>query len=351
MWLHREFSIECEADLVTLTMKHQSITLNTVFELKNRTQVKEFFLLGMSDDFEVQVLLLLIFSVFFLVTMVGNALIISIIVLCSRLHNPMYFFLCNLSFLDICYSSVTVPKMLSNLLAERKTISFYGCIAQMYFFHVLGSAEMFLLAVMAYDRYVAICNPLRYPTIMSWKASAQLAAAAWLGGFTHSTLHTALILRLSFCGPNLIEHFFCDATPLLVLSCSDTSVDEVLILTTPGVLGPSCFLLILVSYCYIISSILKIRSAEGRKKTFSTCASHVMVVSVFYGTGVFVYIQPMSVYSAANNSFITVFYAVITPMLNPIIYALRNKDVKGAMKTVLCKKRTIVGKTEIVNIF
>ncbi|XP_078506422.1 olfactory receptor 4E2-like [Lissotriton helveticus] len=318
---------------------------------ENKTQVKEFILLGMSDDSMAQILLFLAFLVFFTMTVVGNGAIIAVITFCPRLHNPMYFFLCNLSFLDICYSSVTVPKMLTNLLTERKSISFNGCIAQMYFFHVLGSGEMFLLAVMAYDRYAAICNPLRYTMIMSWRLTGQLAAAAWLGGFIHSTLHTALILRLAFCGPNHIEHFFCDATPLLVLACSDTSVDEVLILTTPGVLGPSCFLLILVSYSYIISSILKIHSAEGRRKTFSTCASHVMVVSVFYGTGVFVYIQPMSVYSAANNSFITVFYAVITPMLNPIIYTLRNKDVKGAITAILCREHKAVGKTEIVHIF
>ncbi|XP_029442982.1 olfactory receptor 1052-like [Rhinatrema bivittatum] len=319
--------------------------------MMSTTNAEEFFLLGISDIHELQIPLYLIFLLFYLTTVVGNAAIILIIRLEPRLQTPMYFFLSNLSFLDICYSSVTVPKMLANLLAEQKLISFSGCIAQMYFFHVVGSSEMFLLTVLAYDRYVAICNPLRYPVIMNKMISIQLAATSWVGGFIHSTVHTILKLRLSFCGPNEIDHFFCDATPLLKLSCSDTSLDEILLLITPGVLGPSCFLLILVSYSYIISSILKINSAEGRQKTFSTCASHVIVVSIFYGTGVFVYIQPMSTYASFNNRFITVFYAVITPMLNPIIYTLRNKDVKGALRKMLCRKSNTSRIIEIVNIY
>ncbi|XP_030068935.1 olfactory receptor 5V1-like, partial [Microcaecilia unicolor] len=321
--------------------------------LKNNSQknVEEFILLGISDIYQLQILFYLIFLLFYLITVVGNASIIIIIRVEPHLQTPMYFFLSNLSFIDICYSSVTVPKMLVNLLAEKKLISFGGCIAQMYVFHILASSEMFLLVVMAYDRYVAICNPLRYPVIMNKMTGVRLAAAAWLGGFIHSTLHTMLILRLSFCGPNEINHFFCDALPLLKLSCSDTSLDQILLLTTPGILGPSCFLLILISYSYIINNILKINSAEGRQKTFSTCASHVIVVTVFYGTGVFVYIQPMSIYSSFNNRFITIFYAVVTPMLNPIIYTLRNKDVKGALKKILCRKPIISKTIKIANIY
>nr|XP_033788719.1 olfactory receptor 1052-like [Geotrypetes seraphini] len=340
------------SSLNTINLVDNHLNVAGIPSQKNSSQknVEEFFLLGISDIHELQILFYLLFLLFYLITMVGNASIIVIIRVEPRLQTPMYFFLTNLSFIDMCYSSVTVPKILVNLLAEKKLISFGGCIAQMYFFHILASSEMFLLVVMAYDRYVAICNPLRYPVIINKMTSVQLAAAAWLGGFVHSTLHTMLMLRLSFCGPNEINHFFCDATPLLKLSCSDTTLDEILLLTTPGILGPTCFLLILISYSYIINNILKISSAEGRQKTFSTCASHVIVVTVFYGTGVFVYIQPMSIYSSFNNKFITIFYAVITPMLNPVIYTLRNKDVKGALKKILYRNSTTSKTIKIVNI-
>ncbi|XP_053325637.1 olfactory receptor 5I1-like [Spea bombifrons] len=306
----------------------------------SQQNVQEFILSTISVVYEVQILLCISFTIIYAVTFFGNAIIILIIQLDTRLQTPMYFFLTNLSFLDICYSSVTVPKLLDILFAGNRKISFYGCILQMYFFHVLGSSEMFLLAAMAYDRYVAICNPLRYTVIMTRAVSVPLGVSAWLGGFTHSTLHTACLLRLIFCGPNIMDNFFCDATPLIKLSCSDTTIDEIMLITTPGILGPSCFILILVSYSYIVSSILKINSMEGRYKTFSTCASHLIVVSIFYGTGIIVYIQPMSVYSSANR-FVTVFYAIITPMLNPIIYALRNKEVKGALGKLLCQQRRV----------
>uniref|UniRef100_A0A8C5R1B3 Olfactory receptor n=1 Tax=Leptobrachium leishanense TaxID=445787 RepID=A0A8C5R1B3_9ANUR len=305
------------------------MNINTRY-FKSRN-IQEFILSAISTVQEVQVLLYMSFTSIYLITIFGNAVIILIIRLNARLHTPMYFFLTNLSFLDICYSSVTVPKLLDILFTNNQKISFYGCIAQMYFFHVLGSSEMFLLAVMAYDRYVAICNPLRYAVIMRKAVIIRLCALSWLGGFAHSTIHTAFLLRLSFCGPNIMDNFFCDATPLIKLSCSDTTIDEIMLIVTPGILGPLCFMLILTSYRYIIISILKINSAEGRSKTFSTCASHLIVVSIFYGTAMIVYIQPMSVYSSANH-FITVFYAIITPMLNPIIYTLRNKDVKGALQ-------------------
>ncbi|XP_075040311.1 olfactory receptor 5I1-like [Mixophyes fleayi] len=300
----------------------------------NRSNAQEFILSSISTVYEVQILLFMSFTIVYITTFLGNAVIILVIQLDAHLQTPMYLFLSNLSFLDICYSSVTVPKLLNTLIADNRGIVYYGCIAQMYFFHVLGSSEMFLLAVMAYDRYVAICNPLRYTILMRRAVSLPLGACAWLGGFLHSTFHTAFILRLSFCGQNEIDNFFCDSTPLIKLSCSDTTIDEILLIVTPGILGPSCFMLILVSYNNIVRSILKINSREGRYKTFSTCASHLIVVSIFYGTGIIVYIQPMSVYSSANM-FITVFYAVITPMLNPIIYTLRNKEVKGALQKVL----------------
>ncbi|KAM4722810.1 olfactory receptor 5I1-like [Rhinophrynus dorsalis] len=310
----------------------------------NQSRIQEFILSNISSVYEIQLLLSFLFTLIYFITFAGNALIILIIQLDARLQIPMYFFLTNLSFLDICYSSVTVPKLLDLLLSGKKTISFYGCIAQMYFFHVLGSSEMFLLAAMAFDRYVAICNPLRYTVIMRRAVSVPLAAVAWLGGFTHSTFHTAFILRLSFCGPNEVDNFFCDATPLIKLSCTDTTIDEIMLLTTPGVLGPLCFMLILLSYRHIVNSILKISSVEGRYKTFSTCASHLIVVSVFYGTGIFVYVQPMAVYSSTNH-FLTVFYAIITPMLNPIIYTLRNKEVKRALHKVLFQQQSVTVST------
>ncbi|XP_063283567.1 olfactory receptor 8H1-like [Pelobates fuscus] len=299
--------------------------------------VQEFILSSISTIYDIQILLSISFTVIYFITIFGNTVIILIIQLDIRLHSPMYFFLTNLSFLDLCYSSVTVPKLIDILLSGNQKISFYGCIAQMYFFHVLGSSEMFLLASMAYDRYVAICNPLRYPIIMRKEVSLQLGAGSWIGGFAHSTFHTAFLLRLSFCGLNNMDNFFCDATPLIKLACSDTTIDEIMLIVTPGILGPLCFLLILVSYHNIVISILKINSAEGRSKTFSTCASHLIVVSIFYGTAIIVYIQPMSVYSSANR-FITVFYAIITPMLNPMIYTLRNKDVKRALQKLLCQE-------------
>ncbi|KAM8930837.1 olfactory receptor 10A7-like [Pelodytes ibericus] len=303
----------------------------------SKVSVQEFILSNISSIYGVQVLLYMSFIVIYFITFFGNAIIILILLLDLHLQTPMYFFLANLSLLDICYSSVTVPKLLDILWTGNTRISFIGCILQMYFFHVLGSSEMFLLTAMAYDRYVAICNPLRYTVIMRRAVRVCIGASAWVGGFTHSTLHTAFLLRLSFCGPNKMDNFFCDATPLIKLSCSDASVDEILLISTPAILGPCCFMLVLVSYRRIIGSILKITSTHGRHKTFSTCTSHLIVVCIFYCTGIIVYIQPMSVYSSANHV-ITVFYAIITPMLNPIIYTLRNKEVKGAVQKVLCQK-------------
>lgn len=300
----------------------------------NQSNIPEFFLSSISSVYEVRLLLFMTFTVVYITTIFGNAIIVLVIQLNVRLQTPMYFFLTNLSVLDICYSSVTVPKLLDILLADNRRVPFAGCILQMYFFHVLASSEMFLLTAMAYDRYVAICDPLRYAILMRRVVSLPLAICAWLGGLLHSTFHTAFILRLSFCGPNQMDNIFCDATPLIKLSCSDATLDEIMLTVTPGILGPSCFMVVLLSYGYIIRSILKNKSGEGRRKTFSTCASHLIVISIFYGTGIIVYLQPMSVYSSANR-FITVFYAVITPMLNPIIYTLRNKDVKGAMQKLL----------------
>ncbi|XP_073501409.1 olfactory receptor 1f45-like [Phyllobates terribilis] len=307
----------------------------------NQSLVREFVLSGLSSAAsDLQILLFLSFMIVYVLTVLGNALILLVVQLDFRLHTPMYLFLSHLSFLDICYSSVTVPKLLAVISSDNRRISFSGCLAQMYFFHVLGSSEMFLLAVMAYDRFVAICNPLRYPVVMRRAVCVPLAGCAWFGGFAHSTFHTCFLLRLSFCGPNELDNFFCDATPLIKLSCSDTAVDEILLIVTPAILGPSCFTLVLISYNRIVRSILRISSRQGRQKTFSTCAAHLLVVSIFYGTGIIVYVQPMSVYTSANR-FITVFYAVITPLLNPLIYTLRNKEVQGALRKLLIRPNAL----------
>ncbi|XP_072277296.1 olfactory receptor 4E2-like [Pyxicephalus adspersus] len=324
------------------------MNVDPLYLFSNQSNIPEFILSSVTFVYEVRLLLFMTFTVVYISTILGNGVIVLIIQLDVRLQTPMYFFLTNLSFLDIFYSSVTVPKLLDILLADNRRISFDSCILQMYLFHVLASSEMFLLTAMAYDRYVAICNPLRYAALMRREVRLPLGACAWFGGFIHSTFHTAFILRLSFCGPNHMDNFFCDATPLIKLSCSDTRLDEIMLTVTPGILGPSCFMMVFLSYGYIIRSILKIKSREGRRKTFSTCASHLMVISIFYGTGIIVYLQPMSVYSSANR-FITVFYAVITPMLNPIIYTLRNKDVKGAMQKLLLHQR-VVQKSNIVTV-
>ncbi|XP_040263976.1 olfactory receptor 1361-like [Bufo bufo] len=344
--MHEEHDLYASSPVMEAELEGQKMYFEYFLSF-NQSAVREFFLSSPSLILELQLLLFFSFLVFYMVTLLGNALILLVIQLDPRLHTPMYFFLTHLSFLDICYSSVTVPKLLAVLSSERR-ISFYGCIAQMYFFHVLGSSEMFLLAVMAYDRFVAICNPLRYTVLMRRAVCVSLATCAWFGGFIHSTFHTGFLLRLSFCGPNELNNFFCDATPLLKLSCSDTRMDEILLIATPGILGPSCFALVLVSYNRIVRSILRINSREGRQKTFSTCAAHLMVVSIFYGTGIIVYVQPMSVYAPANR-FITVFYAVITPMLNPTIYALRNKEVKVALRKLLIPPNVAQVKTSTVS--
>ncbi|XP_015746203.1 olfactory receptor 5V1-like, partial [Python bivittatus] len=249
-----------------------------------------------------------------------------------QLHIPMYFFLINLSFLDICYSSVTVPKMLENLLATKKTISLCGCIAQVFFFIFMVGTEIFLLSAMAYDRYAAICNPLRYRTIISHRLCIQMVLAAWISGFLDSLVNTLFLTDLHFCGPSDINHFSCELPLLLQLSCTSTFANEMVILTFSMPLGFAALLLIIASYVHIVGSILKINSAEGRQKAFSTCASHLTVVLLFCGTAFIRYMKPASGYSDTMDKLVSIQYSVLTPMLNPIIYSLKSKDVKIALK-------------------
>ncbi|XP_032757808.1 olfactory receptor 1L6-like [Rattus rattus] len=299
---------------------------------ENQSHMTEFLLLGLTSNPKQQVWLFAIFLAMYLVNVIGNSVIIAAIQRDARLHTPMYFFLSNLSLVDICFTTVIVPQMLVNLLTQRKTILFVQCLTQMYFFVAFGITDSFLLAVMAIDRYVAICNPLHYNTTMSPRRCRLLVMTSWAVSHLHSLTHTVLMGRLSFCGPNVIHHFFCDVQPLLTLSCSDTSINELLAFTEGSVVIMSPFIFIVVSYAYITRTVLRVPSGEGRYKVFSTCGSHLTVVALFYGTIISVYIRPSSTYSVTKDRVVTVIYTVITPMLNPFIYSLRNKDMKQALR-------------------
>ncbi|XP_067325586.1 olfactory receptor 5AP2-like [Anolis sagrei] len=304
-------------------------------EMVNETTVTEFILLGLSSRPAVQFSLFGLFLIIYLVTLIWNIFILLMISMVKRLHNPMYFFLFNLSVVDIGYTTSTVPKMLLNYLSQDKTISLAGCFTQMYFFISFGGVECLLLGFMAYDRYAAICHPLHYNVLMRPKVCVCLAATAWILGLSNSGVHAGLMSRLSFCRNNVIQHFFCDIPPLFQLSCSNTQVNQIVTFVVGGsvIMGP--FLVILVSYVYIVIAILMIRTKEGRLKAFSTCASHLTVVNIYYGTIIFTYIRPNSSYSQEQDQILPVFYGILTPMLNPIIYSLRNKDVQRVFWKVM----------------
>nr|XP_033775739.1 olfactory receptor 1020-like [Geotrypetes seraphini] len=300
-------------------------------EGRNQTSVTEFILLGLTRDPKLQIPLFVLFLLVYVITLLGNMGIILATRLDSRLQTPMYFFLIHLSFIDICYSSVITPKNLQTLLAEQETISFTGCALQLYFYASFATTECFLLAVMAYDRYVAICNPLLYHVIMNRRLCICMLSAAYAGGFGDALVHTICTFKLSYCGSNAINHYFCDGPPLLMLTCSDTFVCELVFSILVGFNTITTFVAILVSYIFILSSILRIRSTEGRHKAFSTCGSHFTAVLIFYGTLFFMYLRPASSYSMEQDKVVSVFYAVLIPMLNPLIYSLRNKEVKTAL--------------------
>ncbi|XDA73626.1 hypothetical protein R6Z07M_003835 [Ovis aries] len=304
---------------------------------ENQSHITEFLLLGLTSDPKQQVWLFASFLAMYLVNMGGNSVIMAAIQGDSHLHTAMYFFLSNLSLVDICFTTVIVPQILVNMLTQRKAILFAQCLAQMYFFVAFGTTDSFLLAAMALDRYVAICHPLHYTTAMNPRRCFQLVTASWLVSHLHSLTHTIVMARLSFCGPNTIHHFFCDVQPLLTLSCSDTSVNELLAFTEGSLVIMSPFIFITVSYVYITHAVLRVPSRRGRYKVFSTCGSHLTVVALFYGTVISVYIRPSSTYSVTKDRVITVIYTVVIPMLNPFIYSLRNKDMKQAMKKLMRK--------------
>ncbi|XP_038621216.1 olfactory receptor 5G3-like [Tachyglossus aculeatus] len=303
---------------------------------KNDT-VSGFSLVGLTDSAELQIPLSILFLMIYGLTLVGNLGIITLIRMDSRLQTPMYFFLSHLSFVDTCYSSVVAPKLLEILFTEKKAISFLGCAAQMWFFGILVATECFLLAAMACDRYVAICSPLVYTMIMSPKTCIQLATAPYVIGLVNATIHTTATFGLTFCGSRKINHFFCDIAPLLSLSCSNIWVNEILTLLMTFLIGVLSGGVILISYTCIISAILRIPSVEGRHKVFSTCASHLTSVIIFYGTLFITYVQPRS--QESTDKVVSVFYSLVIPMLNPLIYSLRNKEVNISLRRMIARKK------------
>lgn len=304
---------------------------------RNSTAITKFILVGFSDFPKLKLVLFVVFLGIYLSTVVWNLGLIVLIRIDPHLHTPMYFFLSNLSFLDFWYISSTTPKMLSGFFQKPKSISFMGCAIQYFFFSSLGLAECCLLAAMAYDRYAAICNPLLYTAIMSPSLCVQMVVGAYITGLFGSLIQLCAILQLHFCGPNVINHFFCDLPQLLVLSCSETFPLQVLKFVIAVIFGVASVLVILISYAYIVTTIQKISSVDGRVKAFNTCASHLTAVSLFYGSGLFVYMHPSSDRSQGYDKMASIFYTVVIPMLNPLIYSLRNKDIQDALKR--CKKR------------
>ncbi|KAM4881495.1 olfactory receptor 4E2 [Thomomys bottae] len=295
----------------------------------NQTRVTEFVFLGLTENWALEILFFIVFSITYVLTLWGNILIVVTTAFTPRLHTPMYFFLSNLSFIDICHSSVTVPKMLEGLLLERKTISFDNCIAQLFFLHLFACAEIFLLTIMAYDRYAAICTPLHYPNVMNMRVCGQLVIALWWGGTVHSLVQTLLTIRLPYCGPNVLDSYFCDVPPVIKLACTDTYLTGLLMVSNSGTISLACFLALITSYTVILVSLRK-QSVEGRRKALSTCSSHFMVVALFFGPCIFIYTRPDT--SLSTDKVVSVFYTVVTPLLNPLIYTLRNEEVKSAMK-------------------
>ncbi|KAM5184285.1 olfactory receptor 10AG1-like [Callospermophilus lateralis] len=303
----------------------------------NVSTVVHFVLLGFSELPNLQGFLSGVFSIIYMVILIGNSLIVIITRLDPALHKPMYFFLGHFSILEICYVSVTLPRYLISLWTQDKSISLLSCATQLCFFLILGTTESFLLAVMSYDRYVAICNPLHYPVVMNPKKCHQLAIGSWLGGMPVEIGQTWQIFSLHFCHSNQINHFFCDIPPIFKLACGDTSVHEVSVYVVVILVGAVPCILILVSYSKIIATILRLPTAQGRTKAFSTCSSHLLVVVLFFGSASITYFRPKSSHSAGTDKLISLFYTIVTPMFNPVIYTLRNQDVIAALRRLFLK--------------
>ncbi|XP_044837776.1 olfactory receptor 11A1-like [Mauremys mutica] len=306
-------------------------------EQGNQTVLTEFILLGFGNLPELQILLFLLFLIIYIVTVAGNVLIIVLVVADQQLHTPMYFFLGNLSCLETCYTSTILPRMLASILTGDRTISVSGCLTQYYVFGFLAVAECCLLAVMSYDRYLAICKPLHYEALMNGRSCLQLAVGTWISSSLAADITIFLMQQLTFCGPNEIDHFFCDFIPVIKLSCSDTRMMELITTMLAAICTLPPFLLTLATYVCIITTILRMPSTTGWQKAFSTCSSHLIVVSIFYGTIMIVYMLPKTDTLRDLNKVFSVFYTVMTPMVNPLIYSLRNREVKEALRKVVTK--------------
>ncbi|XP_066486859.1 olfactory receptor 4M1-like [Tiliqua scincoides] len=303
---------------------------------RNSSEVTEFILMGLSHERGVQLFLFALFLIFYLIVLPSNVLIIITIRSDPHLNSPMYFLLANLAFLDIWYSSITAPKMLIDFLSEHKIISFGGCIAQLFFLHFVGASEMFLLTVMAYDRYVAICRPLHYTTMMSRRLCIILVLISWAGGFVHSFIQVVLIVRLPFCGPNELDNYFCDITQVLRITCANTFAEEMVMIFSSGLISVVCFVALLVSYAFLLT-VLKKNTGESASKALSTCYSHIVIVIFMFGPAIYIYARPFDEY--APDKVVSVFHTIIFPLLNPIIYTLRNKEITTAMKKVVLRYR------------
>ncbi|EAW67567.1 olfactory receptor family 10 subfamily G member 8 [Homo sapiens] len=298
--------------------------------MSNASLLTAFILMGLPHAPALDAPLFGVFLVVYVLTVLGNLLILLVIRVDSHLHTTMYYFLTNLSFIDMWFSTVTVPKLLMTLVfPSGRAISFHSCMAQLYFFHFLGGTECFLYRVMSCDRYLAISYPLRYTSMMTGRSCTLLATSTWLSGSLHSAVQAILTFHLPYCGPNWIQHYLCDAPPILKLACADTSAIETVIFVTVGIVASGCFVLIVLSYVSIVCSILRIRTSEGKHRAFQTCASHCIVVLCFFGPGLFIYLRPGS--RKAVDGVVAVFYTVLTPLLNPVVYTLRNKEVKKAL--------------------
>uniref|UniRef100_A0A8C2QCI0 Olfactory receptor family 12 subfamily E member 10 n=1 Tax=Cricetulus griseus TaxID=10029 RepID=A0A8C2QCI0_CRIGR len=315
-------------------MKHEEYVAET-----NISTVMQFVLLGFEDLPKLQGILSALFSIIYMIILIGNCLIILITRLDPTLQKPMYFFLANFSSLEICYVSVTVPRILFNIWTRDRNISLLACAVQMCFFLMLGTNECFLLAVMSYDHYVAICNPLHYPLVMNPRKCTQLATGSWLIGIPIQIGQTCWIFSMKFCNSNKIDHFFCDIPPILKLACGDTLGHELSVYVVVMVVAALPFILVLTSYSKIITTILRLPTAKGRAKAFSTCSSHLLVVVLFYGSGAITYLRPKSMHSPGTDKLLSLFYTIVTPMFNPLIYSLRNKEVIAALRKLIFQKQ------------
>nr|XP_006135772.2 olfactory receptor 5V1-like [Pelodiscus sinensis] len=309
--------------------------------MENKTSINNFVLSGVPKDPQLRTFLFFVFLIIYLITLLGNMLIMLVIKTDPHLHTPMYFFLFHLSILDICYSSITLPNMLKIFLTDEKTISFNGCLVQMYFILLTGCTEIFMLSAMAYDRYAAICHPLHYATTMNLHVCSQLVGGAWSISFIYSLVNTVPVSYLQFCGPNQVSGFSCELPSLLDLSCTETLINEIVFTSSAAILGLIAFPPTLISYVRIISTILWMRSVESRRKAFSTCSSHLIVVTLYYGTALFRYLRPNSASSVVLDRVLPIQYGILTPMLNPLIYSLKNKEVKTALRSMLGGKSFI----------